>query len=69
MNPTILLYALQALQAIPALVSAGISVNNLVQQTQSSLKTMVAENRDPSATEWAEQAQAIHDLRAVLHAA
>ncbi len=69
MNPAILMYAIQALEAIPSLLAAGQSVITLVNQTTTNLKKMQAENRDPTAEEWAAQAQAIHDLRAILHSA
>lgn len=69
MNPAILMYAMQALEAIPALISAGQSVIALVNQTSAAVKQMQTENRDPSAAEWAEQAKVISDLRAILHSA
>ena len=69
MNPAILMYAMQALEAIPSLIAAGQSVVNLVNSTSSNVKKMVAENRDPTAQEWADQAKVISDLRAILHAA
>ena len=68
MNPAILMYAMQALEAIPTLIAAGQSVINLVSQTSQSVKKMQAENRDPTAEEWAAQAKTISDLRAILHA-
>jgi hypothetical protein len=69
MNPAILMYAMQALEAIPSLISAGQSVIGLVNQTSSAVKQMVDEKRDPTAEEWAAQAKVISDLRAILHAA
>ena len=68
MNPAILMYAIQALEAIPQLLAAGQSVVTLVDQTTTNLKAMQAQNRDPSAEEWAAQAKVISDLRAILHA-
>ena len=62
-------YALQALQAIPSLIAAGQSVVELVTQTSDALKKMQAENRDPTAEEWAAQAVIIQNLRAILHSA
>jgi len=67
-NPLTLMYAIQALEAIPQLIAAGHSVIDLANQTASDLKKMQAENRDPSAAEWAAQAKLISDLRAQLHA-
>ena len=69
MNPLILTYALQALNAIPSLIAAGQSVAGLVNQTNAAVQKMVAENRDPTADEWAAQAKVISDLRAILHSA
>ena len=69
MNPAILMYALQALEAIPSLIAAGQSVVELVNQTSASVRKMQAETRDPSAEEWAAQAKTISDLRAILHQA
>jgi hypothetical protein len=69
MNPAILMYAIQALQAIPQLIAAGQSVVSLVNHTTDALKLMQAENRDPTAEEWMAQAKVVSDLRALLHAA
>lgn len=69
MNPAVLMYAMQALEAIPSLIAAGQSVVGLVNQTSQAVKKMQAENRDPTADEWAAQAKVISDLRAILHAA
>ena len=69
MNPAILMYAMQALEAIPSLIAAGQSVVNLVNQASAAVKKMQAENRDPTAEEWAAQAAVISDLRAILHGA
>ena len=68
MNPATLMFAIQALEAIPGLLLAGQSVLTLVNQTSAALRAMQAEGRDPSAAEWQAQAQAISDLRAQLHA-
>jgi hypothetical protein len=69
MNPAVLMYAIQALEALPQLIAAGQSVTALITQTTSSLKSMQAENRDPTAAEWVAQATTISGLRAVLHSA
>lgn len=67
MNPAALMYALQALEVIPQLISAGQNVIGLVEHTTSAMKKMVAENRDPTPGEWDDLNQKIDDLRAQLH--
>lgn len=69
MNPAVLMYAMQALNAIPTLIAAGQSIADLVNQTNAAVNKMVTEKRDPTADEWAAQAQVISGLRAILHAA
>lgn len=69
MNPAVLMYAMQALNAIPTLIAAGQSIADLVNQTNAAVNKMVSEKRDPTAEEWAAQAQVISGLRAILHAA
>lgn len=69
MSAAVLMYAMQALEAIPSLIAAGQNVVNLVNQTSAAVKKMQTENRDPTAEEWAAQAQVISDLRAILHSA
>jgi len=71
-----ILYLLQALNAAqtivasaPTVIAATQAVANLVNETNAALAKMRAENRDPSADEWAAQAKIISDLRAQLHAA
>lgn len=69
MNPSILMYAMQALNAIPALITAGTSVMDLINHTNQAVDAMKKENRDPTAEEWMAQAEVIAGLRAKLHAA
>lgn len=73
MSP-VLLFALQAMQAVPSILatassleSAATAVKAHVDQTTAALQKMQAENRDPSAEEWAAQAASIASLRAQLH--
>lgn len=68
MSPALLGCILQAIQVIPQIIAAGQSVAGLIAQTSDSLGKMQSEGRDPTADEWAAQAQAINGLRAKLHA-
>lgn len=68
MNLSALLYALNALEAIPQLIAAGANVVQLATDTADAVKRMQAERRDPTADEWAAQAATIATLRARLHA-
>ncbi len=49
----VLQYLLAALQAAPLAINAGMTIETWVSQTSAALKTMQAENRDPSPAEWA----------------
>jgi len=40
------------LESLPALIQSGAEVVSLITGTVSSVKTMIAENRDPTADEW-----------------
>lgn len=53
MSPMVLQFVLAALQALPSVLAAGAEVSTAVGQITASLKAMQAENRDPSAAEWA----------------
>lgn len=64
-----LLFAMQVLQALPALLAAGQNVMALVQSTNAALDRMNKENRGPSDLEWNELNQTIADLRKALHSA
>ena len=58
-----LTYALEALNAIPALVSAGIDVVTFVKQTSEDIKKMQDEDRNPTDAEWEALNGIIEDLR------
>lgn len=64
---TAALFAIQALQLIPSLISAGIEIKGLVDQTRTSLEAMQAERRDPSQAEWDALNDTIKSLRTQLH--
>lgn len=68
MNPAILMYALQFAQALPSLIATGQSVMGLVNHASSAMQTMLAENRGPTAQEWAALDAQTDALRAQLHA-
>ncbi len=61
--PTALAFAMQMLGQLPALISAGIDVYDLVVKTNDSLKKMQDENRDPTDAEWDALNDAIAELR------
>lgn len=69
MNPQMLMFAMQALQALPGLLVAGQNVLSMVNQVNESLAKMQAENRDPTPDEWALLNTVIADLRTALHSA
>lgn len=65
---SIIAYALQALEAMPTLISAGQSVIGLVEHSSAAIKTMQAESRDPTQQEWDDLNATIDSLRKQLHA-
>ena len=72
--PQAMLFAMQAMQMIPQIISTATTITAAVQsatahveETNAALKRMQDEKRDPTAEEWAAQAQQIADLRARLH--
>ncbi len=65
---TAIAYALSLLTEVPTLIAAGKSVVDLVQTGSAALKTMQAENRDPTAQEWSDLNAQIKALRDELHA-
>ena len=67
MIPTAIAYALQVLTAIPQLLAAGQSVIGLVEHSQTALKSMQDENRDPTPAEWDALNSLIDGLRKQLH--
>jgi hypothetical protein len=40
------------LEVLPGLIQAGVEVVTLITSTVAQVKTMIAENRDPTAEEW-----------------
>lgn len=56
--------AIQVIEALTALVPAGVAALDRIESTVSSLKLMQSENRDPTDEEWAALNQVIEDLRA-----
>lgn len=72
----IALFAMQALQAVPAIIAAFDTVDKALaavkehsENTASAIQRMQAEGRDPTAEEWTAQAAIITNLRAALRAA
>ncbi len=61
---TALAFAIEALNTLPGLISAGIDVIDLINKTSDDLKKMQDENRDPTDDEWAALNKAVEDLRA-----
>ncbi len=57
-------FAIQALTAIPELISAGMDVVDLVNQSNDALKKMQSEKRDPTDEEWGVLNKTIDALRA-----
>lgn len=47
-----LAFALAALQAVPAIVAAGNSLETYINNTSTAVQAMQAENRDPTQAEW-----------------
>jgi hypothetical protein len=65
-----LAFAVAALQAAPAIVAAGLDLATYVEQQTGLISTMQAEDRDPTATEWAALRQTIGaDTAALAEAA
>ncbi len=67
MTEQALLYAIQVLTQIPALVSTGQSVVGLVNQSSAALQSMVAEKRNPTDAEWDALNATTASLRKQLH--
>jgi len=63
----VIAYALQFLNAVPQLIAAGQNVMNLVNHATTALQNMQAENRGPTAEEWAALDAQTDALRAKLH--
>lgn len=67
MNGTAMLMAIQILQALPALIKAGVDITALVEDQAAKLKKMDEEQRDPTAEEWDDMNRIIDGLRGHLH--
>ncbi len=61
---TILSYALEVLNALPGLISAGVDVYDFINTTNDNIKKMQDENRDPTDQEWSDLNQLVEALRA-----
>lgn len=60
-------YALQLLNALPALIQAGHDVSELITDTRDRLKNMETEGRDPTPGEWDDLNARVGLLRGDLH--
>ena len=65
--PTALIYATQILSMLPALLSAGKNISDLLANGNAALKLMKDQNRDPTPAEWDALNAQITALRAELH--
>lgn len=59
--------AITLLEALPGLITASQEVLAMLNATTASLKTMQAENRDPTPAEWQAMHAQIAAIRAQLH--
>lgn len=59
-----LTYILQVWSILPSLVEAGIDIMEFWEKTNSSIKQMQSEDRDPTAEEWEALNKLVEDLRA-----
>lgn len=57
-------FAIEALNVIPSLISAGRDIIEFIDKTNDSLKDMQANDRDPTDAEWEELNLLIENLRA-----
>ena len=62
-------FATQVLKTLPTLIEAGMDVAEVVTRTNAAVHAMIAENRGPTDTEWADQAARIKALEDQLDAA
>lgn len=67
MGPQALMYAMQLLAQLPALIEGGHEVVGLVKDANDALKKMQSENRDPTPEEFEALNSKINELRAQLH--
>lgn len=65
--PQAVMFAIQALTALPGLVKAGIDITNMVTEATSKLELMQKEKRDPTVDEWNALNTQIANLRNQLH--
>ena len=63
---TALALAIQALEVLPTLISASAEALGFINSTTTALRTMQAQNRDPTDAEWAELNAQIATLRTQL---
>jgi hypothetical protein len=61
-------YALSLLTELPSLIASGKQVVDLIQTGTTALKSMQAENRDPTPAEWDSLNAQIKALQEELHA-
>jgi hypothetical protein len=52
MTPAATTLLVSFLESLPGLIQDGVEVVGLIKSTASSVKTMIAESRDPTADEW-----------------
>lgn len=62
----IIVYAIQALETLPTLISGSIEAVKFIEDAVKALKTMQAENRDPTPEEWDSLNALIEQLQAQL---
>lgn len=67
--PNALMFAMQLLGQLPALIAGGHDVIGLVTDANDALKKMKAEKRDPTPEEWGALNAKIDELRGQLHSA
>jgi len=68
MNPAALIYAIQILSQLPALIAAGVEVASLITNGTKALEDMQATGRNPTDAEWEELNSSIEELGKRLHA-
>ncbi len=66
--PQAIMFAIQAMSALPGLIKAGIDITNMVTETTAKLELMHKEQRDPTVDEWNALNAQIAILRNRLHA-
>ncbi len=62
--PTVITYAVEVLNALPQLIVAGVDILQFLHDSNSAIKKMQVENRDPTNEEWDALNKIIEDLRA-----